>query len=137
MKEKLPQKENSPEPLLPSEKLFDSIMLGIGREQKRQLRRRIFFYSLCFVCSLVALLPAFRAVRAEIINSGLIEFLALAISDSKIVLTYWNNFIFVVLEALPVISLVVFLAVIFVFLESLKLLARDLKTLLSPASITN
>jgi hypothetical protein len=43
------------------------------------------------------------------------------------VAVYWQSFIMSLLETLPAMSLAIFLAVIFVFLTSLRFLVRDIK----------
>lgn len=115
----------SPEP---AADLFSRIMRRIHSEKKiLNLKRRVIFFSFGLIISLLVLVPAFKMVRAEFIESGFIDFFSLLFSDFGAVLTCWQSFVLTLLESLPVMSAVVFLLVIFLFLESLKFLVRDMK----------
>lgn len=108
--------------------LFDKIMCRIEKERKiLTLRRRIIIFSIGLVGSAIAFIPALAYVRTGLVESGFSAFFSLIFSDTEIVLVYWKNFVQSLLETLPVAGLAVFLATIAVFLESLKMLVRDLK----------
>lgn len=108
--------------------LFDRIMCRIEKENKLlTLRRRIIIFSVSLIGSAIAFIPVFAYVRSGFIESGFFVFFSLIFSDTKIVLVYWQNFAQSLLETLPVMGLISFLAVVAVFLESLKMLVRDLK----------
>ncbi|MFZ5363925.1 MAG: hypothetical protein ACOZAG_00355 [Patescibacteria group bacterium] len=108
--------------------LFDKIMCRIEKERKiLTLRRRIIIFSIGLVGSAIAFIPALAYVRTGLVESGFSAFFSLIFSDTEIVLVYWKNFAQSLLETLPVAGLAVFLATIAVFLESLKMLVRDLK----------
>ena len=109
------------------EKLFEKIMRRIGEEQRFAAKRRLMFISLGAVISLAVLVPVFNLTRTNLVESGFLQFLSLAFSDFGIIAVYWQNFAMSLLETVPAISLAMFFAVIFAFLGSLKLLARDLK----------
>jgi hypothetical protein len=121
--EKLFSHAKSPE--LP-EGLFDSVLLGIRQEQHAQmLKKRIVLFSFGVVFSLVALVPAFSFLREGVAQSGALYFFSLIFSDPGVVLGLWQEFAFSFLETLPVVSIAVFLAVIFVFFGSIRLFIRD------------
>lgn len=125
--EKLFSYFNSPEP---SKDLLEKITRRIRDEQQRRtVKQRLIVFSLGIAYSILAAIPAFQMVRTEMAASGLKEFLSLMLTDSEIITTYWQNFILIILESLPVMSLAILLAAVFAFLESLKLLTRDLKNL--------
>jgi hypothetical protein len=108
--------------------LFDKVMCRIEREKKiLTLRRRIIIFSIGLIGSAVAFIPAFQYARSGFVESGFYSFFSLFFSDTEIVLAYWENFAQSLLETLPVLGLAVFLTTVAVFLESLKMLVRDLK----------
>jgi hypothetical protein len=47
-------------------------------------------------------------------------------------MSYWQNFVFALLESLPIVSIAALLATIFVFLESVKFLVQDIRVILAP-----
>jgi len=112
----------------PSEGLLDKIMERIKREKRLlAVKRRLVLFSLSLIASAVAFTPVFNLVQTDLSESGFLQFLSLAFSDFGIVVTYWQTFIMSLLETIPAISLAIFLGVVLTFLESLKLLARDIK----------
>jgi len=126
--EKLFSHLKSPEP---PDGLFEKIMLRLHKErQLLTLKRRLTIFSVGLIGSAVAFIPAFKMVQAGFIESGFMDFFSLLFSDTGIVMAYWQNFALSLLETLPVLSLMALLATVLVFLESLKLLARDIKILL-------
>ena len=116
----------------PSEELFGKIMQRIREEQHRLiLKRRIAIFSIGLVGSAMAFIPTLRMVATGLVESGFSEFVSLLFSDLGTVLSNWQNFLFALMESFPVISIAAFLTTIFVFLQSLKFLARDTKFVLA------
>lgn len=115
----------------PSPELFTKIIARIHSEKRiLNLKRRLIFFSLGLIISAIALVPAFNTARADFNESGFSQFFSLLFSDFGSVLTYWQSFVLTLLESLPVMSMVVFLFIIFIFFESLKFLTRDIKIFL-------
>jgi ABC-type spermidine/putrescine transport system permease subunit I len=112
----------------PPEGLLGKIMERI-RQEKHLLavKRRLVVIFLGFAASAAALIPVFNLARTDLAQSGFLQFFSLAFSDFGIIIAYWQSFAMSLLETIPAISLAMFFAVIFMFLGSLKLLARDVK----------
>lgn len=122
----------------PPEGLFNKIMSRIRREQRLTIvKRRLVFLAVLLIGSMTALVPAWQTMRAGFIESGFINFVSLLFSDASAVLAYWQNFAWAVLESLPTMGMIMFLAAAFAFLESLKFIARDVKTFLTPINSNN
>lgn len=113
-------------PKAPPAHLFEKIMVRIHKEENRRLRFRIFAFSVGLLGSLVALIPSFQYLQVNFSESGFVTFLTLVFSDLKIVIANWQNFSLALLESLPIMSTVSFLAVILIFLGSIKYLANDI-----------
>lgn len=114
----------------PPSGLFERIVNRIHKEQRLlTIRRRIAIFSVGLSGSSVVFIPVFKMLSAELAESGFIQFLSLLFSDFSIVARYWQSFVLTLLETLPAISLIVFLTIIFVFLESLKFLIKNTKSL--------
>lgn len=115
----------SPEP---PDGLFNKVIDRIQKERRFLIIKwQLFIFSIGAICSAIAFIPAFQMVKTGFTESGFIQFFSLLFSDFKIVVAYWQNFIFSLLETLPVMSLVILLVVVLVFLESLRFLTRDIK----------
>jgi len=119
--------------------LFDKVILSIKKEEHRIaiLKRRLAIFSLGIIGSVVAFIPAVRMVQAGFSESGFSHFFSLLFSDFGIIATYWQNFMISLLETLPIIHLAILLAITFVFLGSLKFLARDLKFIFRAKQLTH
>ncbi len=133
---KLPQQFLTTEP---PEGLFEQVMNHIQKEQGLlRLKRQAAIFALSTTCSAIAFIPAWRIVWAGFAESGFIQFFSLLFSDFEIVVTYWQNFALSLLETLPVMSLIILFVIILVFLESLKLLIKDIKIIsTSTQKLTN
>ncbi len=107
--------------------LFDKIMRRIDKEERLLILRRLAFFSVALLASITALVPSFRALQTGLAASGSLEFFSLLFSDLNLVAVYWRSFLMALLETLPMASLALFLATIFIFLGSLKNITRDVK----------
>jgi len=112
----------------PSDGLFSDILSRIKRERQIIiLRKRLVLFSIGMIGSVIAFFPAFSAVWADLSQSGFASFMSLIFSDSAEVLVLWQDFMFFVLEAIPVLGITMLLAALFVFLGSAKLFMKDFK----------
>ena len=109
--------------------LFEKILNRIHREQRIIVIRNTILICIAFFASLIAIVPSFAMLSSDASQSGFLNFSSLMFSDSSVILTYWRSFSLALLETLPVISLAVFLLIVVVFLQSLRSLVKNLKTL--------
>ena len=109
----------------PSSALAEKIMLRIRKEERSFAMRRAIIFFIGVIGSLAAFIPAFSAMQADMARSGIVQFISLVFSDSGTVIAVWNDFAFSILEALPMMSIAVFLAVVFVLLGSLRSFALN------------
>lgn len=108
--------------------LFDKIISRIYNERNLMaVRRRVVIFSIGFAGSVIALAPAFLAVRTGLAESGFAYYFSLLFSDFNVVAAYWQNFALALLEALPITSMALLLGIIFVFLGSLRFLSKNIK----------
>lgn len=115
----------------PQPGLLEKILCRIQKERNASVRRRIFIFAASALCSIVALVPTFQMVRTDLINSGFIQFFSLLFSDFKTVTAYWQSFAMSLLETLPIMSLIILTSVTLIFLESIKLLVKNINIIIS------
>ena len=109
--------------------LFKKIMLRISREADlAAMKRRFALFALLLASSVAALIPSFKFAETEFSRSGFADFFSLIFSNSREVLAALPSYALALLESLPVLGSAIFLAAIFLFLQSLKYFARDFKT---------
>src|SRR5882724_3294214 len=98
----------------------EEIWQAIVSYEKRTTRFKLLFFSFFGFVSLIALVPAVGKLLSDFSQSGFYEYLSLAFSNSGSVITYWKDFVSLLAESLPVLSIVLLLGLIFVFLISAK-----------------
>lgn len=89
------------------------------------LKRRVALIGVATVVLTALLAWTFSAVRTAMSGSGNLQFLALAFSDTRVVLANWSTFAASVLESLPAGQLAAFLLVALCFSIALRALIRD------------
>jgi hypothetical protein len=138
MDEKQSNKSTSKRLPNPSADLFVKIMNRIDVERRRiSIRRRFTIFSVGLIGSLIALTPVFKMMQKGFVESGFTKFFSLIFSDSAAILSYWHEFILILLESLPVVSILAFLAIILVFLGSLKFVIQDAKIIFKHKLVNN
>ena len=107
--------------------LLEKILSRIHKEERVLVLRRVILFSTTLIISLVAFFPTFNMLMAGFTQSGFLNFFSLVFSDSSTVMKYWQSFSMTLLEALPALSLALFLAVLLTFLQSIKSLTKYAK----------
>lgn len=110
----------------PSGALAGMIMLRIRKEERFFAMRRAGIFFIGVIGSLAAFIPAFSAMQADMAQSGIVQFISLVFSDPALVAGIWNDFIFSVLEALPIMSVAAFLTAALMLLGSLRSFVRNI-----------
>jgi ABC-type phosphate/phosphonate transport system permease subunit len=115
----------------PSPELFARIISKISQERKNYNLRRLVFYSVIFVASVISLVPAIGVLVNSATETGFSDFIYLLFTDYSVILVYWQSFSLALLETLPVASTIICLTLVLIILESLKIIIRDAKVPLS------
>lgn len=114
------------------EQLFLRVMSRIERERRlRALRRRLVIFGFGAVFSLVVFIPLFDMARTALAESGFITFFSLIFSDFGTVLALWKDYLYSLLETIPVLEISMLLAAAFIFFGSLRFFFRDIKKFIS------
>ena len=108
----------------PPKGLLEKILKRIHREERFLVLRRAFIFSVTLVISLIGLLPSFNMLSSDLNRSGFGNFFSLIFSDFSSIATYWKSFMMILLETLPAASLALFLALVLLFLQSIKSLTK-------------
>ena len=106
--------------------LFSKVMEGIyaaRSQQKRKLKQS--FLIILTSLSFLSLIPAWLWVQAEAANQGFNQFLSILISDWNAIGAYFPDFSLSLLESFPFFSAIIFLALLFVTLYCLKIIATS------------
>lgn len=94
---------------------------------ERQRKGWLWFFGISATTSLFLVFWLLTISISEIINSGALDYLSLLVSDFGTLLLNWQDFVWLGVELLPVMSLVVLSATLLVCLLSLKLVVKNIK----------
>ena len=126
-----------PSPELP-ERLFEKIIHRITLTRKRRtLQRKIVIFSVIFVFSATAFIPAFLIAQTRLIESGFIEFALLIFLDAHVATAYWQSWTLALVESLPAMPIAFVLLALLWFLQSFRSLTHAIHTFLISQQITH
>ncbi len=111
---------------IPETNLADNIWSALIKRNKRIVYLKLITLSLMGGSSLFGLMPAFKILMANFSQSGFYEYFSLAFSSSGTLIIYWKDFLLLLAESLPAMSMILFLTLILVFLFSLKYITRQI-----------
>jgi len=118
--------------------LLDSIMGRIEHQKKCKIFKiRIALLGVFSFAIFIALIPALRELQSEILQSGVLQFMSLLLSDSAIIITYWKEFMFSVLESLPIFGTIMVLGLVAILASSVKIIYGDINLIFIPKLKTN
>ena len=97
------------EPPEPPAGLFDRIILAIKREQElRNTKRLAFGFLALLVISLTTVPFSWTLFASQIQDSGMFQFIEVALSDIGTFFTSWQEFSLAIAESLSVMGIVIF-----------------------------
>ncbi len=107
------------------EGLFAKVLARLDLERKALSMRRRFFMAGAFFLGVVgSVTPVWKIFAADISRSGFSQYFSLLFSDSKTVFVNWQDYSLGLLESLPILSTVLFLATVLLFLVAIKYAAK-------------
>ena len=115
--------------------LFDKILNRIHKEERVLVIKKVIWLSITFFGSLVSFILTLRMLLSDFDQSGFLRFFYLVFSDFSTVTTYWQSFGMILLETLPAVSLILFLTVTLILLQSLKSLTKNIKIIAKPQAL--
>ncbi|MFA5936611.1 MAG: hypothetical protein WC822_01895 [Candidatus Paceibacterota bacterium] len=106
--------------------LAQNIWQSIVVRNKRNTLLRLWAFSVAGLASFMGLIPAWKALLNDLTQSGFYEYLSLAFSNGSSVSSYWKEFSLSIAEALPTMSILLSLSLIFIFFLSLKYVMKQI-----------
>lgn len=114
------------EQMEPSEKLRDGILTRIDFEKRRSAMIRLAFLGTLATASFTAMILFFQDLMREFYQYGFYQYFSLIFSDGSVVMSYWKELTLSLAESAPLIEITILLAMILVFLVSLKLAIKNI-----------
>jgi hypothetical protein len=110
--------------VVPSD-LLAKVMSRLDQERRlRSVRRRLIFSVTAFLPLLLIIFPVWQNFWLDWQRAGLIDYLSLLTSDTKLVLTNWQNYSLGFLEFFPVVSTALILGVVLMMLVLIKFVLK-------------
>ena len=110
------------EPPEPPAGLFDRILLAIKREQElRSTKKLAFGFLALLILSLSAAPFSWTLFAGQIQDSGMLQFIEVALSDLGAFFASWQDFSLAIAESLPVMGIVLFTINIILAIFTLRL----------------
>jgi len=91
----------------------------VARENKKHLTKTIIYFSTVLV-SLILLVPSILNLIDKFSLGGFSEYASLIFTDGSIIITYWKEFIFSILNSIPLMSFVLCSGLLLVLFVSIK-----------------
>jgi hypothetical protein len=117
----------------PESSLSLNIWKVVLKRQRKVSLIRLWSYSLMSALSFSAFLFSAKELSLKFSQSGFYQYLSLFFSDSQTAIAYYKQFMLSLVEALPVFSLMLVLAMLLIFLSTLRPLSREIKGNYAPA----
>lgn len=113
---------NSLYPAEPSAGLFDRIILAIKKEQEfRQTKKILLGFFILLIISVFSAPFSSAIFLSQIKSSGVMYFVLAAASDLSEFMTFWKDFSLAIIESLPIVGMIVFVANMALALFTLRL----------------
>jgi len=99
--------------------LSENIWQAIVLRDRHIARIKLWAFSIIGLVSFIGLIPVLKIMLSDLTQSGFYEYLSLIFSSGSII-TYWKDFLLLIAESLPVISIISSLTLIFIFFLSIR-----------------
>ena len=113
----------------PQNGLAFNVLNSINNKLSFQNKVKLWVYASISIVSFAGLFPMFKYLAGEFASSGSYEYFSLLYSDGGSVLTsYWKDFTLSLVESLPLTSMILTLALIFIFFNAIRRFSYQFKT---------
>ncbi len=103
----------------PSEKLKNSILNTLRKEERKNAIYKMVLSSVVSLASISMAVIFVMNIIKDAYQSGLSEYLSLIFSDGASLVSYWQTYVLLVTESLPIIPITIVTASILVFVWSI------------------
>jgi hypothetical protein len=118
--------------LEPSPELFDRIILAIRKEKELRKTKRLLFGFLFLSIFSISIMPfSCKMFINQMRKAGIFYFVSTAVSNLAIFLNFWQDFIFAILESLPIVEIIFFATNLIIFLFAIHLFLSRKRLLLA------
>lgn len=110
----------------PESNLSEDIFIAISIKEKRNSNIKLLVYSILGIFSFSGFFVILKQLISDFYNSGLYDYLSLLFNNSK-AFSYWKEISLSIVESLPMTNLILSLSFVFIFILSLRCMARNIR----------
>jgi hypothetical protein len=100
--------------------LEEKILSCINRRNNKINNFKIYFFYILGFLSIISIVPAINLLISDFTSSGLYEYSILIFSNTETVFSMGKEYLLILLESLPILSLIITLSITFLLLISIK-----------------
>ncbi len=112
----------------PPEGLYSHTLLRIRAAEQRRMRIWLSIIGFISLVSGGGIVATVIYTMQEFSHTGFSQYFSLLTSDSGTIVTYWKEFILLLIESLPVFAVALMLSSVFIFLISLRFALKNMRT---------
>jgi hypothetical protein len=113
------------------ENLYSAVVSRIGSAKRKSAKRRLVFIGSAILLLLGAFAEAFADTVNSLSRSGFYKYFSLIFSDGFVLLSYWKEFAFSLVESFSLPEFIVLLSLTLVILISIRAMMRNVKIVYS------
>ena len=117
----------------PKDDLGDRIWYTIQQTKERERKIRLWSFTALSLISFIALIPSFNHLSNQFTQTSFFAYFKMMFSDSSFILQSGKEFLLLLGESLPVMSIVLFLGTVLIFFGSLRITVRKMRGTLQVA----
>lgn len=111
---------------VPDPGLSNDIWENIVFRENRKIRLKLWTFAFIGFSSLAGLFPVIKTLLNDLSKSGFYEYMSLAFSNNGALTNYWKDFLLLLGESMPSISILFSLFLVFIFLLSVKFTVKQI-----------
>lgn len=109
----------------PSKELRENILFQIVKEEGRRAKNYLLVSFITTTASIVGVIFSAQYVMQAVYQSSFYRYLSLLISDSDIVLSYWQQFTLSLVESMPFFAVTLALVAIVILMVSIRVFTNN------------
>ncbi len=110
----------------PETGLNERIFKSINKKEKDLYQLKLVTFTIIGLSSLATLIPVIKILINDFNNSGLYEYSSLIFSNTESILTLGKEYILIIAESMPILSITLTLSVLFIFILSIKKIVEQI-----------
>ena len=110
----------------PETGINERIFKSITKKERQLYQLKLATFSVIGISSLATLVPIIKILINDFTNSGLYEYSSLIFSNTESMFTLGKEYLLIIAESMPILSITLTLSVLFIFILSIKKIVEQI-----------